>query len=473
MSVEIVFETHATTTDNEADIATGWVPGKLSSTGRIQARELGVRRWDDGISAIFTSDLHRAVETTVLAFTGSPLPIQLDGRLRGCNYGDLNGSSREALRAVQGQHLDEPFPGGQSYRDVVRGMASFLDDLASAHDGERVLLIGHSATRFALDHLLTDIPLEDVVTSPYIWQPGWLYLLPDGWHTPNSDDSPDFRRFPMRMTRSLPVLILAAVALTAGCGGGSSPTTATLISPGVPLSATSTSSAGSTPASASGLPSQDSDATVGFLFSSGDHVEASYVIDHTPVSLASAGAVAQSCVAQLTNDPARALVWHLVVTAKLTSSMSGTFTLNFGQQAFPMAAKYADGEQRCWSVGEPGYVSLTLTPGSSVRIELWLLGDGFRTPQFPDGDPKILRGLAFSPSMHVGTSVVAADAVIDDIHGTQVLACNLEVASHVQAEIFADPAAFAKGDTDCAPAVTRADFAAMEAKAGTVGATSP
>ena len=63
MSVEIVFETHATTNDNEAGIATGWLPGKLSPTGRIQAGELGERRRDDGISVVFTSDLFRAGQT--------------------------------------------------------------------------------------------------------------------------------------------------------------------------------------------------------------------------------------------------------------------------------------------------------------------------------------------------------------------------------------------------------------------------
>jgi hypothetical protein len=32
-AVEIVYETHATTTDNEASVATGWLPGQLSDQG--------------------------------------------------------------------------------------------------------------------------------------------------------------------------------------------------------------------------------------------------------------------------------------------------------------------------------------------------------------------------------------------------------------------------------------------------------
>jgi broad specificity phosphatase PhoE len=44
VSVEVVFETHATSEDNEAGIATGWLLGRLSAAGLGQARELGARR---------------------------------------------------------------------------------------------------------------------------------------------------------------------------------------------------------------------------------------------------------------------------------------------------------------------------------------------------------------------------------------------------------------------------------------------
>jgi len=53
VSIEIVFETHSTTEDNEAGRATGWLPGRLSEQGRAQARELGRRRAQGGIAAVF------------------------------------------------------------------------------------------------------------------------------------------------------------------------------------------------------------------------------------------------------------------------------------------------------------------------------------------------------------------------------------------------------------------------------------
>jgi len=97
MPVEIVFETHSMSEDNERGIATGCLPGRLSGRGRSLARELGARRRDDGLAAVFTSDLARAVETAAIAFAGSSLPVHPDPRLRECDYGDLNGARVEGL----------------------------------------------------------------------------------------------------------------------------------------------------------------------------------------------------------------------------------------------------------------------------------------------------------------------------------------------------------------------------------------
>jgi hypothetical protein len=38
-----------------------------------------------------------------------------------------------------------------------------------------VLVIGHSATRWALDHLLSGRALEELVDAPVDWRPGWYY----------------------------------------------------------------------------------------------------------------------------------------------------------------------------------------------------------------------------------------------------------------------------------------------------------
>lgn len=177
MAVEVVFETHATTLDNEQGMATGWLPGELSATGRQNATDLGRRRRDDGIDLVVTSDLARALETCRIAFDGSGIEVRTDARLRECDYGSLNGAPVEVVHAERAARVDLPFPGGQSYRDVTSGIRDLLDELLRDHDGRRVLLVGHAATRFALEHLFSGLALETVVTAPFGWREGWEYSL--------------------------------------------------------------------------------------------------------------------------------------------------------------------------------------------------------------------------------------------------------------------------------------------------------
>lgn len=180
VAVNVVFETHALTTDNEAGVATGWRNGRLSAAGRALAAELGVRRRSAGVDVVFSSDLGRAVETVRIAFAGSAMPVHLDWRLRECDYGELTGMPVSRLEAERPARVCEPFPAGESYEDVVRRMDGFLAELRERWRGRRVLLVGHTATRWALDHLLLGVPLEAAVAAPFAWRTGWSYTLPAG-----------------------------------------------------------------------------------------------------------------------------------------------------------------------------------------------------------------------------------------------------------------------------------------------------
>ena len=177
MTVTVLFETHSTSEDNERGIATGWLPGRLSTSGRRQAAELGARRRNDGFAVVYTSDLARAVETARIAFAGSGLEVIEDGRLRECDYGRWNGMPRARLEAERLARIDVPWPGGESWRAAVDRVAGFLDELAVAREGRRVLLIGHVATQIALDLRAGNRSLETLVTAPFSWQAGWEYRV--------------------------------------------------------------------------------------------------------------------------------------------------------------------------------------------------------------------------------------------------------------------------------------------------------
>ncbi len=177
MTIRIVFETHSFSEDNELRIASGWLHSKLSERGQRLARELGKRRIADTIQAVFTSDLRRAVETAQIAFADSSLPILYDWRLRECDYGDLNGSPAREVHQDRRRHLDEPYPGGESWRQAVKRVGRFLNDLPLRWDGSRVLVIGHRATHFALEHYCRGVSLEVLVDEEFAWQEGWEYYL--------------------------------------------------------------------------------------------------------------------------------------------------------------------------------------------------------------------------------------------------------------------------------------------------------
>jgi 2,3-bisphosphoglycerate-dependent phosphoglycerate mutase len=177
MGVDVVFETHSTSEDNERGVATGWLHSRLSEAGREQARRLGDRRRSDGLAAVFVSDLRRAVETAEIAFVDVDLPVLLDWRLRECDYGDGTRAPVAEHHVGRCQHLSKPYPNGESWEQAIFRVGRFLDDLSLRWDNSRVLVIGHVATRWALDHLLNGVPLTDLCAAQFEWQEGWEYRL--------------------------------------------------------------------------------------------------------------------------------------------------------------------------------------------------------------------------------------------------------------------------------------------------------
>jgi 2,3-bisphosphoglycerate-dependent phosphoglycerate mutase len=170
----IVFETHATSLDNEAGLASGWFDVDLSPAGEAQARALGERRGADAIAAVHCSDLRRTRRTAQIAFAERGVPIVVDARLRECDYGDLTRQPAASLDPRE-RYIDAVFPGGESLTQAVQRVARWLDDARDVHAGATILVIGHRATFYAFEHLLRGVPLRDAVRAPWTWQPGWTY----------------------------------------------------------------------------------------------------------------------------------------------------------------------------------------------------------------------------------------------------------------------------------------------------------
>jgi broad specificity phosphatase PhoE len=179
--VTITYFVHGTTPDNENGLATGWLPGELSPLGLEQAKVLAKQVADREFDIIICSDLYRAVQTAQLLF-GDKHPIIQDDRLREANYGDWNGKPHHFKNNME-DFVHEPFPNGESYRDVEARMQSLCDELREKYPGKRVVLLAHQAPQLALDVIVKGKNWEQAIAEDWrrtkAYQPGWEYVLAD------------------------------------------------------------------------------------------------------------------------------------------------------------------------------------------------------------------------------------------------------------------------------------------------------
>jgi broad specificity phosphatase PhoE len=173
----LYFETHSTSLDNEAGLASGWYDVDLSARGEAQARELGERYRSRALEVVFCSDLRRSYRTAEIAFAHRTVSIVRDARLRECNYGSLTRRPASEIEARRTDAISSPFPGGESYEKVTARVSTCLAAIARDYSG-MALIVGHRATFYALESLLRGVPLAETMAAAWKWQGGWAYELP-------------------------------------------------------------------------------------------------------------------------------------------------------------------------------------------------------------------------------------------------------------------------------------------------------
>lgn len=146
---------HGETDWNRERRIQGQQPNPLSALGELQARRLGARLACEHFSAVYASDLKRAVQTVELALPGyTPM---FDRRLREIGRGtlegqlgaDLVGEQRDLYATMRRDLLNVRPPGGENYRDVgVRAVAW----LGSLPKSGKVAAVTHGGVIFALLH---------------------------------------------------------------------------------------------------------------------------------------------------------------------------------------------------------------------------------------------------------------------------------------------------------------------------------
>lgn len=177
MSVKITYFVHGTTIDNEKGLASGHADIELSQKGIDQSKELPSQIKDDSFDVIFTSNLVRAIDSAKLSFGDKYKMIQ-DKRLRECDYGDYTQKKKD-WEIID--FVDNPYPNGESYKDVEKRIAEFLEILKSEYDGKHVAIVGHQAPQLALEVLTKGKTWEEAITEDWRktkeWKPGWEYVV--------------------------------------------------------------------------------------------------------------------------------------------------------------------------------------------------------------------------------------------------------------------------------------------------------
>ena len=165
---QIIIVRHGETEWNIAGIRQGHLDSRLTSKGIAQAKALAARLKREKFTALYSSDLGRAVQTAreISIVTGHE--IVTDARLRerhlgifqGLNADEITEKYPEERRMLRTMGPDYVIPGGESMRQQVERNVAILDELAHRHVGETVVVMTHGGVVSGFFRHTLSIPLE-------------------------------------------------------------------------------------------------------------------------------------------------------------------------------------------------------------------------------------------------------------------------------------------------------------------------
>src|SRR5687768_3886998 len=143
----------------------------LSPRGRKQASATAEALKNDSITAIYSSDLARAVETAQPLATLSRLPINTTeafrersvGVMEGLTFEDAAQKHPQEYAALLRRDFEHVLSGGESYRQLLDRARNKLDEVISANRGGRIVVFSHTGTICILAlHLMGALDAPDL-----------------------------------------------------------------------------------------------------------------------------------------------------------------------------------------------------------------------------------------------------------------------------------------------------------------------
>jgi probable phosphoglycerate mutase len=153
----------------------GHSPTPLSARGRTEAEAVARALQSDSITAIYSSDLQRALETAEPLARATGLEIKPVRAFRERNVGQMEGLTfeeaaqkyPEEYAALLRRDFDHVLLGGESYRQMLDRASRELDRAIEAHRGGAIAVFSHTGTICILSlHLMGAL---DAPTLRPIW----------------------------------------------------------------------------------------------------------------------------------------------------------------------------------------------------------------------------------------------------------------------------------------------------------------
>ncbi|HTU07606.1 MAG TPA: histidine phosphatase family protein [Trebonia sp.] len=166
---------HGESTWNTLGLAQGHNDlAQLTGRGLRQAADAAEGFRGRLVSALYASDLRRALQTAAAFAAVLGLPVFADARLRERSLGVLEGSASTAIDPVvtglaDGRVTDPDArpAGGESVRDLYQRAAAFYDELppGDGDDGD-VVVVAHGGTLRVLNAYAHEIKVEEMSWEP-------------------------------------------------------------------------------------------------------------------------------------------------------------------------------------------------------------------------------------------------------------------------------------------------------------------
>lgn len=127
---------------------------ELTQKGIEQAMLAAQRLASEDVSAVYASDLSRALKTAQCIGEKHDLPVTAIPELREINFGEWEGLTFESInsktkdsRSKLFTHPDEiVIPGGETFREVKERAMNAITKLVAQHPDQTIVVVSHGAT---------------------------------------------------------------------------------------------------------------------------------------------------------------------------------------------------------------------------------------------------------------------------------------------------------------------------------------